>query len=381
MINNKITALFAVGFCSSALYGVLSGGVIASEQPDASVLVKQAYGGIHYSYFDADNERLAVSDESASGLDEGNGAGLSLGYRFSEYNELRIQYTDLSVDALRNAYGDQDGRSVAVDVLHFPSKKSLYLIGGLKEIDLEDKEVSANIGMGYRHYFTNRFAGFVEGKGHYQFEDYHTDFNATVGLIYFFGENKAKAPSPVTPKPVTKPTSVNSTATKAASVVDTALNKKDTDNDGVFDSVDQCPRTLVNHMVDSNGCTLFSETVRSIKVQVNFDNNSDVIKSKFYGEIEKLARFLTKYRDISLTIEGHSSSVGAAGYNKTLSMKRAQAVVSMLVNNYGIDSTRLTAVGYGEERLINDANTASAHAENRRIMATAQIREKVATEK
>ncbi|WP_448555520.1 OmpA family protein [Thalassotalea montiporae] len=369
MKNNKIIALLAAGACSSAF----SMGVMANEQPDASVLVKQAYGGIHYSYFDADNERLTVAGDRASGLEEGDGAGLSLGYRFSEYNELRIQYTDLSVDALRNVYGDQDGRSVAIDVLHFPSKKNLYLIGGFKEIDLEEKEVSANIGMGYRHYFTNRFAGFVEGKGHYQFEEYHTDFNATLGLIYFFGENKARKASPVTPKP----TAVKPVTAKPA----TTPTVKDADKDGVIDSLDQCPGTPTNHMVDIKGCTLFSEKMRSIEVQVNFDNNSDVIKPEFYGEVEKLANFLKQYSGVNLTIEGHSSSVGAAGYNKTLSMKRAQAVVDMLVNEYRIDGGRLNAVGYGEERLINEANTAAAHAENRRIMATAETSEKVAVEK
>ncbi|REL26769.1 OmpA family protein [Thalassotalea euphylliae] len=367
MKKNKIVTLIMAGLYASAFPSATH----ASEQPDASVLVKQAYGGIHYSYFDADNERLKVAGDSASGLEEGDGLGLSLGYRFSEYNELRILYTDLSVDALRNAYGDQDGRSVAIDLLHFPSKKNLYLIGGFKEIDLEDKEVSANIGMGYRHYFTNRFAGFIEGKGHYQFEDYHTDFNATIGLMYFFGENKARKPLAPAPK----------TQVVKAAPVQTAPQAKDADKDGVIDSLDQCPGTPATHMVDVKGCTLFSEKMRSIEVQVNFDNNSDVIKPAFYDEVEKLANFMKQYEAVNLTIEGHSSSVGAAAYNQTLSMKRAQAVVDMLVSEYGVDSARLTAVGYGEERLLNRENNAAAHAQNRRIMATAETSEKVAVEK
>ena len=370
MKKNKIVTLIMAG-----LYGsIFSTATLANDQPDASVLVNQAYGGIHYSYFDADNERLKVVGDSASGLEEGDGPGLSLGYRFSEYNELRILYSDLSVDALRSAYGDQDGRSVAIDLLHFPSKKNLYLIGGFKEIDLEDKEVSANIGMGYRHYFSNRFAGFVEGKGQYQFEDYHTDFNATIGLMYFFGENKAS-------KPVASKSSAPKTEIAKAAPVQTAPQVKDADKDGVIDSLDQCPGTPATHMVDVKGCTLFSEKMRSIEVQVNFDNNSDVIKPAFYGEVEKLANFMKQYEAVNLTIEGHSSSVGAAAYNQTLSMKRAQAVVDMLVSEYGINGARLTAVGYGEERLLNPENSAAAHAQNRRIMATAETSEKVAVEK
>ena len=74
--------------------------------------------------------------------------------------------------------------------------------------------------------------------------------------------------------------------------------------------------------------------------------------------------------------------MGSAGYNKTLSLKRAQAVVVYtLVNDFGIDEDRLNAVGYGEERLLNTGTSEQAHAGNRRIMATLTAKEKVPVNK
>jgi len=67
-------------------------------------------------------------------------------------------------------------------------------------------------------------------------------------------------------------------------------------------------------------------------------------------------------------LEGHTSAVGKATYNKMLSKKRADAVAKQLIAD-GIASDRITTVGLGEERLKNEANTAAAHAENRRVEA------------
>ncbi|MFD2166838.1 OmpA family protein [Thalassotalea euphylliae] len=358
-MKNKTLSLLALAS--------LSAHTVAGEQPDASQLVGQAYGGVHYSYFNADDDRYKILDNAASTLDDGDGLGVELGYRFSEMNEIRIQYTDLSVDADSSLFGEQDGSSVALDLLHFPNKQQFYYVGGFKDIDLEDKEVSANVGIGIRHYFSTRFAAYIEGKGHYQFEDHHKDWTASIGLMYFFGENKKRT---VAKEPVV--------TTEPALVANV---DKDSDNDGVMDSKDSCPNTPENHMVDSLGCTLFSDEVKSMRLLVNFDNNSAEVKNEYTDEIEKAANFLNAYQQANLTIEGHSSAVGNADYNKKLSLKRAQAIVDMLVNNYGIEASRLNAVGYGEERLLNSENSAEAHSENRRIMARVEVTEKVVVEK
>jgi OOP family OmpA-OmpF porin len=76
---------------------------------------------------------------------------------------------------------------------------------------------------------------------------------------------------------------------------------------------------------------------------------------------------MKRYGNTNAVIEGHSSSVGSAEYNQFLSQKRADSVKNMLSTTYGIDASRLTAVGYGETQLKDTANTGEAHKANRRI--------------
>jgi OOP family OmpA-OmpF porin len=86
------------------------------------------------------------------------------------------------------------------------------------------------------------------------------------------------------------------------------------------------------------------------------------------NDIEKVSAFLKEYPDTTVLLEGHTSAVGKATYNKWLSKKRADAVAKQLVAD-GIAEDRITTVGLGEERLKNDANTKAANAENRRVEA------------
>ncbi|MCF1428844.1 MAG: hypothetical protein LPD71_11995 [Shewanella sp.] len=44
--------------------------------------------------------------------------------------------------------------------------------------------------------------------------------------------------------------------------------------DGVPNNVDQCPDTPAQYMVDSNGCTVFEETVQDLYIDAKFANNS-----------------------------------------------------------------------------------------------------------
>jgi len=68
-------------------------------------------------------------------------------------------------------------------------------------------------------------------------------------------------------------------------------------------------------------------------------------------------------------IEGHSDSSGKAAYNKALSQRRADAVRDILINEYGIDTSRVSAVGYGQEQPVASNSTKEGRLENRRVMA------------
>jgi len=186
-------------------------------------------------------------------------------------------------------------------------------------------------------------------------------------FVIFFGENKSSGPV-IAPK--------EEKATPAPAVV-----KLDSDKDGVFDDYDKCANTPMSDKVDAKGCTIFTEETQTMSLLVNFDNNKAIVKPEYMAEIKRTADFLNTYPHVSLTIEGHTSKQGGAEYNKNLSQQRADAIVEVLVDTYKIDASRLTAIGYGEERLINQDNTAAAHAENRRIEAKVEVTKKVAVER
>ena len=147
----------------------------------------------------------------------------------------------------------------------------------------------------------------------------------------------------------------------------------DGDNDAVLDKHDQCPNSPVGNKVDRYGCTVYAkiepkqEKVITISLLVNFENDKYNVDAQYYDEISRVAEFLKQYPNTSLVIEGHTSSQGGAKYNKKLSQNRATEIMKVLTNEFSIDSNRLSAIGYGEEQLIDLADTIEAHTINRRV--------------
>lgn len=106
-----------------------------------------------------------------------------------------------------------------------------------------------------------------------------------------------------------------------------------------------------------------------ITLNIEYDTDKAVIRPKFYGEVEKVANFMKRFPQIKGTIEGHTDNVASAKYNIKLSQRRAEGVVKMLVEQYGIDKNRLEAKGYGLTRPIADNRTKEGRQQNRRTVA------------
>lgn len=340
--------------------------VNAQEQPKAEDLVGKTYVGIHGTRIDTDDDRL--TDNSVDFVKHANGAGAEIGHRYSEFSEFRLSYTHLNLTRTGWAPSTPSGANIALNYLYFPNKENFYVMAGASALDIIDTKMSVNVGAGYRHYISERSAIYFEGNGHYQLDETYTDMSAQIGFIYFFGDTQQKV---VRTKPVVEPTAVKAPVVKPS----------DTDGDGIFDSMDQCKATPATDKVDSNGCTIFTEENDALHLHVKFDNAKAIVKPQYIENIKVAADFMKQYPHTTLAIEGHTSSVGPAAFNKKLSQKRADAIVNVLVNEFGIASSRLTAQGMGEETLINPANTPAAHAENRRIEAKVSVKHKVAVKR
>ena len=227
----------------------------------------------------------------------------------------------------------------------------------MNRLDIASSQISGNFGAGYRHYLSERTGLYFESKAHYQFSGHYDELTAQVGFVYFFGDS----------------------ASSKANSTEAAL--LDSDNDGVEDQKDQCPKTPMIDKVDYTGCTVFIDKEKSIELLVQFDNNQAIIKDQYIEEIKSMAAFLIANPSISITIEGHASSPGSNAHNKKLSQQRADAIVNMLKREYSISADRLTAIGHGEEKLLNTANTEIAHSENRRIIAKVKVSKRTAVKR
>lgn len=99
---------------------------------------------------------------------------------------------------------------------------------------------------------------------------------------------------------------------------------------------------------------------------IGFDYDSDLIRPQSGPILAAMHDDLSTKTGGTIQIVGHSSSEGAADYNRDLSQRRAEAVVAALVER-GLDSSRISAVGRGEEEPIASNNDEAGRSMNRRV--------------
>ncbi len=78
------------------------------------------------------------------------------------------------------------------------------------------------------------------------------------------------------------------------------------------------------------------------------------------------AQQLLEFSEISVTLEGNCDERGTEQYNLSLGQKRADAVRQFLVS-YGVNSSRIKTISYGEERPLCNQSTDSCWSRNRRV--------------
>jgi outer membrane protein OmpA-like peptidoglycan-associated protein len=84
---------------------------------------------------------------------------------------------------------------------------------------------------------------------------------------------------------------------------------------------------------------------------VFFDTGKSELKQESIAEVENLRKLLEKNPHLHVQINGHTDNTGNAASNKALSLRRATAVVDYL-KQHGVETTRLSAKGFGSERPI-----------------------------
>jgi hypothetical protein len=113
--------------------------------------------------------------------------------------------------------------------------------------------------------------------------------------------------------------------------------------------------------------TLYLQQIEEIEKNFNaaefVSGKADLSESAKFV-LHDLAKVLNKNPELKLKLEGHTSAEGDAAFNQNLSVARAKAAVDFLINNEGIDASRLEYTGYGFQKLKNPDNPNAP--ENRR---------------
>ncbi|OOR82415.1 OmpA family protein [Moraxella canis] len=301
--------------------------------------------------FDAEQETISgnflIGTEQFTGYNPAN--------KFKPYVLIGAGQSKIKVEATE-AY--------VADAANGQDIKAGQLVRAGQEV-AESKDTIGNLGLGARYLVNDALAFRGEARAIHNFDNKWWEGLALAGLEVTLGGRLAPA---VPVAPVAEP---------VAPVVDTVVIEDtivDSDQDGVPDHLDACPGTPMNTVVDARGCPVQVNLVEELRqeLRVFFDYDKSAIKPQYREEVAKVAAQMREFPNATATIEGHASRDSArsnARYNQRLSEARANAVKSMLSNEFGIAPNRLNAVGYGFDRPIAPNTTAEGKAMNRRVEA------------
>jgi len=107
----------------------------------------------------------------------------------------------------------------------------------------------------------------------------------------------------------------------------------------------------------------------SVSLIVLFATGSADLTPAAEHTVDQLGRALSSQRlaGYKFRIEGHTDTVGTRAYNLALSQRRAETVAAYLEQKFNIPSSRLDAVGMGEEGLLVPTPNETAEPRNRRV--------------
>ena len=367
-----------------ALFAVTAAPLAAN----AGVTISPLLLGYHYSEGADDDQAELLGDYSGNGdsyyKEDGLYTGAALGIELTPSTQFQVEYGVSDTDAIRqdgsdnfDAEQEMISGNFLVGTEEFTgytdsALKPYVLVGaGQSKLEIKDssgdkvsgtKDTTGNLGLGAMYRINDALSLRGEARAIHNFDNNWWEGMALAGLEVVLGGHLA--PTVAVP-PMEEPMVDNTPVV----VVEADL---DSDGDGVPDSMDACPGTPMNVVVDERGCPVPVDITDELKMELRvfFDNDKSAIKNQYKPEIAKVAEKMREYPNSTARVEGHASKTGpSARYNQRLSEARAVAVKSMLTNEFGIAPNRLSAIGYGYDQPIASNDTEEGRAMNRRVYA------------
>lgn len=136
--------------------------------------------------------------------------------------------------------------------------------------------------------------------------------------------------------------------------------------------MDRAERELRDAMAPaaSAGATVERVAPNEVRVRmpsdITFDFNRANVKYEFMPRIVDLARTLTHYPSMEVSVIGHADAIGSDEYNHRLSERRAWSVGEVL-EQFGVEHGRIRTSGMGEWAPIATNANEWGRAQNRRV--------------
>jgi outer membrane protein OmpA-like peptidoglycan-associated protein len=118
---------------------------------------------------------------------------------------------------------------------------------------------------------------------------------------------------------------------------------------------------LVKALNDNTGVNSWFDFDRLL-----FDTNSATLQPASQEQLNNVAAILKAYPQVKVRIGGYTDNTGDPAANVQLSQQRADSVMGALTQ-LGVDPSRMSAKGYGQDNPVADNSTDAGRQQNRRI--------------
>ncbi|MEA3227791.1 MAG: OmpA family protein [Campylobacterota bacterium] len=143
-------------------------------------------------------------------------------------------------------------------------------------------------------------------------------------------------------------------------------NPMATDIDDLDDETEEleteslCEKTISGFSVGKDGCP------QTYRLKTKFENKKFNLIKDMSEELEELSQFLKENLSYQVIIYSYTDSIGEEDVNKRLTKNRAATIKKILID-FGVSTTKLTAIGKGEKNPIESNMEKAGRSKNNRI--------------